>query len=255
MIIFPAIDLYEGKAVRLRKGDYREMTVYSEHPEEILSDFLEKGATHVHLVDLEGAKNGDTPNLETVLRLRDTADSLFIDGAPVRPFLEIGGGIRSMETAEKYLSAGMDRVILGTAAVKDEGFLKEAVAEFGEKTAVGADLKDGYVSVRGWTENSDLTAFRFFERMVKAGVRTVICTDVSKDGMMGGTNVGLYRELIREFPVDLVASGGVSSMEDIRNLKELGLYGAIIGKAYYTGAIDLKEAVEEAREAAEGETK
>ena len=254
MIIFPAIDLYEGKAVRLKKGDYREMTVYSEHPEEILADFLEKGATHVHLVDLEGAKSGDTPNLETVLRLRDTADSFFIDGAMSRPFLEIGGGIRSMETAEKYLSAGIDRVILGTAAVKDEGFLKEAVAEFGEKTAVGADLKDGYVSVRGWTENSDLTAFAFFERMVKAGVRTVICTDVSKDGMMGGTNVDLYRTLVREFLVDLVASGGVSSMEDVRNLKELGLYGAIIGKAYYTGAIDLKEAIEAAR-GTEGEAK
>ena len=246
MIIFPAIDLFEQKAVRLYKGDYRAMTVYSEHPEEILSDFLQKGASHVHLVDLEGAKSGDTPNLETVLTLREEADRFFreeTDGTGIRPFLEIGGGIRSMETAEKYLSAGIDRVILGTAAVTDTGFLREAVAEFGEKTAVGADLRDGYVSLRGWTENSDLDAFSFFERMVSEGVQTVICTDVSKDGAMQGTNRELYRELSARFPVDIVASGGVSSLDDVKALSSMRLYGAIIGKAYYTGAIDLREAV------------
>ncbi len=267
MIIFPAIDLFEQKAVRLFKGDYRRMTVYAEHPEEVVRDFVRLGASHAHLVDLEGAKSGQTPNFETFLKIREAADEalaailpdapapkheedpgivLTDPDAPKRFFLEIGGGIRSMETAEKYLSAGADRVILGTAAVTDEGFLKEAVAEFGTKTAVGADLKGGYVSVRGWTENAGLTAFQFFERLVRAGVSTVICTDISKDGAMQGTNVSLYRELTARFPLNLIASGGVSSLEDVRRLKAEGLYGAIIGKAYYTGAIDLSEAIREA---------
>ena len=237
MIIFPAIDLFEGKAVRLYKGDYSQMTVYSDHPEEIAKDFAACGATHAHLVDLEGAKTGETPNLETVLRIRESAGL----------FCEIGGGIRSMETAEKYLSAGLDRVILGTAAVEDEAFLRRAVEKYGERIAVGADIRDGYVAVRGWTEKSALTMEAFCEKMEAIGVRTLICTDISRDGAMRGTNREMYRELSEKLGLQITASGGVSSLADVESLRKMNLYGAIIGKAYYTGDIDLKKALEVAR--------
>lgn len=236
MLIFPAIDLFEGQAVRLYRGDYKEMTVYSAHPEEIAADFVRQGASHIHLVDLAGAKDGGTPNLETVLKIRKMADA----------FLEIGGGVRNMETVERYLNAGLDRVILGTAAVTDEVFLQEAVDRYGEKIAVGADLKDGFVAVKGWTEKSGYDAAAFFRKLKHMGVSTVICTDISRDGAMQGTNRELYRTLSERFDMRIVASGGVSSMEDIRALKALQLYGAIIGKAYYTGAIVLSEAIKEA---------
>jgi len=233
MLLFPAIDLYEGKAVRLYRGDYAQMTVYSEHPEEIALDFAACGATHAHLVDLEGARDGTTPNLETVLRIK-RASGLFC---------EIGGGIRSMETVCTYLSAGLDRVILGTAAVQDRAFLREAVAAYGEKIAVGVDVRDGYVAVKGWTESSSLGFMDFCREMEAEGVRTLICTDISRDGAMKGTNREMYRELSRTLRIQITASGGVSTMEDIESLKQMGLYGAIIGKAYYTGAIDLKKAI------------
>ena len=236
MLIFPAIDLYEGKAVRLLRGNYNDMTVYSCHPEEIAMDFVTQGASNIHLVDLAGARDGGTPNLDTVLKIRERTGS----------FCEIGGGIRTMETVDRYLDAGLDRVILGTAAVKDEAFLQRAVDKYGNRIAVGADLKDGFVAVKGWTESSDLDAFSFFARMQEMGVSTVICTDISKDGAMQGTNRELYRTLSEEFRVQITASGGVSSMDDVRALRDMGLYAAIIGKAYYTGAISLAEAVEEA---------
>ena len=235
MILFPAIDLYEGKAVRLYKGDYAQMTVYSEHPEEIALDFAAKGATHAHLVDLEGAKSGTTPNLDTVLKLKEAAGL----------FCEIGGGIRSMETVKTYLSAGLDRVILGTAAVEDPAFLRAAVDAYGEKIAVGVDVRDGFVAVKGWTEKSALGFMDFCRNMEKLGVRTLICTDISRDGAMRGTNRDLYRTLCGRLQVRITASGGISTLEDIRSLKAMGLYGAIIGKAYYTGDIDLKEAMDE----------
>ena len=237
MILFPAIDLFEGKAVRLYKGDYSRMTVYSDHPEEIAKDFAACGATHVHLVDLEGARSGGTPNLETVLKIRES----------VGLFCEIGGGIRSMETVERYLAAGLDRVILGTAAVADEGFLREAVKEFGGRIATGADLRDGMIAVKGWTEKSTVTAEAFFEKMEETGVETVICTDIARDGAMRGTNREMYRTLKDRFRVNITASGGVSSLEDVESLRAMDLYGAIIGKAYYTGDIDLKKAIEVAR--------
>ena len=237
MLIFPAIDLYEGKAVRLYKGDYAQMTVYSEHPEEVAEDFRAQGATHIHLVDLEGARSGKTPNLETALRLRETSGL----------FCEIGGGIRSMETAEKYLERGMDRVILGTAAAEDEDFLRAAVKHYGERIAVGVDIRDGMVAVRGWTEKSGLDFRSFCERMEGLGVRTLICTDISRDGAMRGTNRELYRELSGRLGVNITASGGVSTLEDVRELRRMNLYGAIIGKAYYTGEISLKEAIEVGR--------
>lgn len=234
MNIFPAIDLYDCKAVRLYKGDYNQMTVYSENPIEIARDFEKQGASFVHLVDLEGAKNGTTPNINTVKQIAQET-SLFT---------EIGGGIRSLETIEKYISIGVDRVILGTAAVENEELLKEAVAKYGDKIAVGVDIKDGMVAVKGWLEKSSYDAFSFCEKMQNTGVKTLICTDISKDGAMKGTNLDLYRQLSEKFEVDITASGGVSSIEDIKNLAEMKIYGAIIGKAYYIGAINLKEAIE-----------
>lgn len=233
MLIFPAIDLFEGKAVRLYKGDYDKMTVYSEHPEEIARDFELSGAKCIHIVDLEGAKSGETPNIDTVKKI--------VSGTSL--FTEIGGGIRSIDIIEKYLEAGVNRVILGTAAVTDNKFLEEAAEKYGEKVAVGVDIKDGMVAIKGWTEKSEYDAFEFCERLQGLGIGTVICTDISKDGAMRGTNLELYKRLSEEFSMNITASGGVSDLEDIKRLKELGLYGAIIGKAYYTGAIDLKEAV------------
>ena len=237
MNILPAIDLYQGKAVRLYKGDYAQMTVYSDHPEEVARDFQNQGAGYMHLVDLEGAKVGTPANLPTIRRILEATEL----------FTEVGGGIRSMETVEAYLSAGVDRVILGTAAVTDEGFLKAAISRYGEKIAVGVDLKDGFVAIRGWTEKSELTAETFLTRMEVLGVSAVICTDISRDGAMQGANRDLYRQLSRKFSVKLIASGGVSTLEDIRRLREMGLYGAIVGKAYYLGAIDLREAIEVAK--------
>ncbi len=238
MNLFPAIDLYGGKAVRLYKGDYNEMTVYSDDPVSVAKDFEAKGAKFIHLVDLEGAKTGETPNLNTVQKIvRET-----------NLFAEIGGGIRSMEVIEKYLAAGVSRVILGTAAVKNEAFLRKAVAKYGKAVAVGVDIRDGYVAIHGWTENSALYYTDFMQKIIEIGVETVIVTDISRDGAMKGTNRSLYAELSEKFPnINVIASGGVSSLNDIQALADMKLYGAIIGKAYYTGAIDLAEAVEVAR--------
>ena len=237
MLIFPAIDLYEKQAVRLFKGDYNRKTVYSNDPVSVARDFKKSGASHIHLVDLEGAKTGETPNFDVVCAIKRETGL----------FCEIGGGIRSIEVVEKYISAGLDRVILGTAAVTNEGFVQEAVEKYGEKIAVGIDIKDGFAAIKGWTESSGIDAFEFCERMEKIGVRTLICTDISKDGAMVGTNRELYKKLSEKFSVDIVASGGVSSINDVKALRKLGIYGAIIGKAYYTKAIDLGEAIEVAK--------
>lgn len=233
MILFPAIDIVGGKAVRLYKGDYAQMTVYSDNPAEIALDFKACGATHIHIVDLEGARDGGTPNLDTVLEIKRQA----------RLFCEVGGGIRSMEVVDRYLDLGIDRVILGTAAIENEAFLSDAVKKYGERIAVGADIRDGFIAVKGWVERSAVTADEFFENMQNLGVKTIICTDISRDGAMQGTNLNLYRILGRRYNVDITASGGVSSMADILALREMDMYGAVIGKAYYTGAVDLREAV------------
>lgn len=234
MKIFPAIDLYEGKAVRLLKGDYNALTVYSENPIEIAKDFESQGATELHTVDLEGARDGGTPNIDII--------KSFVENTSLN--VEVGGGIRSMDTVKAYLDAGVRRVILGTAAVTDEAFLKEAVDTYGDKIAVGADIKDGVVAIKGWVEKSEYTTFDFFEKMQKIGVSTVICTDISKDGAMQGTNRQLYKELSERFNVNIIASGGVSSLDDVKALNEMKLFGAIIGKAYYTGAIKISDALE-----------
>lgn len=237
MLIFPAIDLFEGKAVRLFKGDYAQMTVYNENPLEVARDFEKCGATHIHMVDLEGAKSGTTPNLDVVCGIKQNT-SLFC---------EIGGGIRSMDTIDRYINSGIDRVILGTAAVTEEGFVEAAVKKYGEKIAVGIDIKDGFVAIKGWTEKSNLDAMAFCKRMQDIGVKTVICTDISKDGAMQGTNHSLYNEMSEKFDLQIIASGGVSSIEDVKKLAEKDLYGAIIGKAYYTGDINLSQAIEVAK--------
>ena len=237
MNIFPAIDLYGGKAVRLYKGDYAQMTVYNDDPTAVAKDFQAAGANCLHLVDLEGAKTGIPANTATVRALAEVFEG----------FIELGGGIRSLQTIEAYLEAGVDRVILGTAAVTDPDFLKAALARWGEKIAVGVDIKDGFVAIKGWTQTSSVTAEDFFSQMEALGVKTIICTDISRDGAMQGTNRELYKQLSRKFSIDLIASGGVSSLDDIAALREMELYGAIIGKAYYIGAIDLKTAIEVAK--------
>lgn len=237
MLIYPAIDIYGGEAVRLYKGDYAQKTVYSTDPAQVAADFVRAGAGRIHLVDLEGAKTGGTPNFDVITRIKRTSGL----------FCEVGGGIRDMETVKRYTDSGIDRVILGTAAVSSEGFVEEAVAAYGEKIAVGIDIKDGCVAIKGWTESSGIDAFAFCEKMERIGVKTMICTDISKDGAMQGTNRELYKELSGRFSIALIASGGVSSMEDIRALRAMNIHGAIIGKAYYTKAIDLRQAIEEAK--------
>ncbi len=238
MNLFPAIDLIDGKAVRLIRGDYNQMTVYSDDPVSVAKGFAACGAEYLHVVDLEGARDGNTPNLDTVKRL--IAES----GLKV----EIGGGIRSMETIKTYIDAGAYRVIIGTAAVTDPEFLDAALTAYGDKIAVGVDIKDGMVAIKGWREVSALDCFSFCETLTKKGVSCVICTDISKDGLLSGTNLTLYAELEKRFPINFTASGGVTSVEDVKKLSEMGLYGAILGKALYTGTIDLKEAIAASRE-------
>lgn len=237
MKIFPAIDILSGKAVRLYKGDYERVTVYSDDPAKVAAAFRAEGAEYMHLVDLDGARSGDTPNLDTIKRIVENTDL----------FVEVGGGIRSLEVIDKYLSAGVGRVILGTAAVTNRELLLSALEKYGDKIAVGVDLKGGEVAIKGWTEGSGLDGFAFIKELESLGVCTVICTDVSKDGAMMGTNHELYERLKRECGINIIASGGVSSINDVKRLAGLGVYGAIIGKAYYTGAISLKEAIEVSR--------
>ena len=234
MVLFPAIDILSGKAVRLYKGDYNAVTVYSERPWEFAEDFVDKGCSAIHIVDLDGAKSGETVNIDTVKRI----------AAVKGLYSEIGGGIRNMETVSRYLEAGVDRVILGTAALKDPWFLKNALKEYGDRIAVGVDLKDGKVAVKGWIETSNKDGIEFLKELEDLGVEGVIVTDISRDGAMKGTNLDLYGRIKEEVSLKVTASGGVSTIEDILALKSMGLYGAIIGKAYYTGAIKLKEALE-----------
>lgn len=233
MLIYPAIDIFEGQAVRLYKGDYAQLTVYGE-PADVAANFKEAGAACIHLVDLEGAKSGETPNFEVVCAIKQQTGL----------FCEVGGGIRSMAVIDRYLSAGIDRVILGTAAVTQAGFVRGAVQRYGDKIAVGIDSKDGFVAINGWTEKSAHNAFDFCKEMQDLGVKTLICTDISKDGAMQGANHALYERLSQELDMQIIASGGVSSLDDVRRLAALHIHGAIIGKAYYTGAIDLKTAIE-----------
>ena len=237
MLILPAIDLYEKKAVRLHKGDYAQMTVYNDHPLAVAEDFAAAGAQWIHIVDLEGARDGTTPNAAVVTQIV----------AKTGLHVELGGGIRSLDTARRYLDAGVSRIILGTAALTQPEFLAQALRSFGERVAVGVDCRDGLVAIRGWTQTSAVTCEDFCQQLQDLGVRTVICPDISKDGAMQGANRVLYQKLTKQFSIQFIASGGVSTLDDIRALSQMGLYGAIIGKAYYTGAIDLKKAQEAAQ--------
>ena len=237
MKIFPAIDLYDKCAVRLLHGDYQKMTVYSNNPIEIARKFEAAGAECIHIVDLEGAKLGTTPNIDVIAQI--------VNGTSL--FCEVGGGIRDIETVEKYIEIGVDRVIIGTAAVTDRAFLTEAIRRFGDKIAVGADFRDGYIAIKGWIDISEYTLDKFLCEMDALSVDNVIITDISKDGAMKGTNLELYRELSKKYTLKITASGGVSSISDVAALKAADVYGAIIGKAYYVGAIDLAEAIEVAK--------
>lgn len=245
MKIFPAIDLRGGKVVRLLKGDYDQMTVFGDDPLAAAKKFAAAGAEFLHVVDLDGAKDGDNPNFDVVRALA------LESGLKV----EIGGGIRSEETIKRYLDAGVWRVILGTIAVKDPDFTADMIRKYGGRVAVGVDIDGRNAAIHGWTEVSEITVDQIFARLAADGVSCVICTDISKDGAMEGTNRQLYRELSEKYPVDIVASGGVSSMEDVAALADMGVYGAIIGKALYTGDIDLAEAIKAAEAVREGETR
>ena len=237
MLIFPAIDLFQGQAVRLFQGDYKKMTVYDTEPLNTAKKFEVYGADWLHIVDLEGAKTGEALNLGTIIKI--------ISSCKLK--CEVGGGVRNMKIIERYINSGVERVILGTAAVTEKNFVEDAVKNFGEKIAVGVDIKNNNIAIKGWQENSKLEATNFCERMQNIGVKTIICTDISKDGAMKGTNISLYKTLTEKLKIDIIASGGVSSLDDVKNLAELNLYGAIIGKAYYTGAINIKEAIEAAK--------
>lgn len=238
MNIIPAIDLIDGKAVRLQKGDYNKVTVYSEYPEKVAKYFYDCGARYLHVVDLDGAKSGKADNFEVIKNIVN-ASGLSV---------EVGGGIRNMDMVDTYVKAGVDRIILGTAAITDPEFLRAAVEKYGDKITVGVDIKDGMVAIKGWTEVSAVSCEDFCRQLEALGVSSVICTDISKDGMMSGTNLELYRNLNSNFSINFIASGGVSTLEDIKALKTMNLFGAIVGKAIYTGAIDLKEAIEAAGE-------
>ena len=237
MIIFPAIDLFKGQAVRLLRGDYNDMTIYDSEPVNVARKFQEAGAKWIHVVDLEGAKTGEAVNFQTVLKI--------ISACGLN--CEVGGGVRDLKIIERYINSGVARVILGTAAVTQKNFVEEAVKNFGDKIAVGVDIKSGRVAIKGWQENSELEAFSFCQAMQAAGVSTIICTDISRDGAMKGTNISLYKTLTEKLKINITASGGVSSLDDVKALAKLNLYGAIIGKAYYTGAINLSKAIEAAK--------
>jgi len=234
MIIYPAIDLYEGKVVRLKRGDYAQKTVYSDDPVSVALGFKEAGATALHIVDLEGALNGKPANTDIIKQI--TMETGL--------FIQVGGGIRTPKTIEDYIKAGVKRLILGTAVVSKPELMREMVSNFSEAVAVSVDIKDGFAAVKGWTELSDQDAIDFCGRAEELGVRTLICTDISKDGMQSGTNIELYKTLRQKLTLTLIASGGVTSINEIKTLSEIGMDGAILGKALYTGHIDLKKALQ-----------
>lgn len=235
MLIYPAMDLCSGKVVRLRKGNYDDMTVFSSDPLEIARTIAEV-SDRIHIVDLDGARDLGAVHLDMIARIKKETGL----------FCQVGGGIRSEDMISRYIDSGIDRVILGTAAVTDPKLLDRALERWGEAIAVGVDIRDGFAAIRGWKQTSSLKAPGFCRDLHNRGVSNIICTDISRDGMLGGTNRELYRKLSGITGLDITASGGVSGIEDIRELKALGLYGAIIGRAWYERRIDLAEAIREA---------
>ena len=231
MQIFPATDILGGKVVRLTKGDYNEVKVYADSPAEMALEFMKSGATNLHMVDLDGAKFGSPVNFDAIREAAQIKDL----------FIEVGGGIRDMKRIEDYLSLGVKRVILGTAAIKNYPFVEEAVKEYGDAIAVGVDAKDGLVAINGWQETTTVNSVDFCKKLRDTGVKTVIYTDISKDGMLSGTNLEIYKELSKIEGLDIVASGGITFIDEIRTLKDMDIYGAIVGKAVYEGKLDLAE--------------
>lgn len=236
MQIFPATDILGGKVVRLTKGDYANVKVYADSPAEMAKEFMKAGATNLHMVDLDGAKDGAPVNFEAIREAAKIKDL----------FIEVGGGIRDMKRIEDYLSLGVKRVILGTAAVRNYPFVEEAVKEYGSAIAVGVDAKDGLVAVNGWLETTTVNSVEFCKKLHDTGVSTVIYTDISKDGMLSGTNLEIYKELSKIKGLDIVASGGITFIDEIRTLSDMGIYGAIVGKAVYEGKLDLAEVLKAA---------
>lgn len=237
MELFPAIDIRGAKVVRLTKGDYDVMKVYRDNPKEVAEEFLKAGANNLHVVDLDGARDGSLANFESIKALASTKGL----------FIEVGGGIRNMERIEAYLKLGVGRVILGTAAVKNYPFVEQAVKEFGDAVAVGVDAKDGMVAVSGWEEVTATDSLDFCKRLRDTGVKTVIYTDISKDGAMSGTNLEIYKSLSEIKGLDIVASGGITYENEIETLRDMGTYGAILGKALYEGKLDLSRALKIAK--------
>ena len=234
MQLYPAIDMKNGQCVRLRQGAFKDITIYSDAPEKVAAHWQETGASFLHLVDLDGALAGYSVNEEVIRRIADTVS------IPI----EIGGGIRSKEAVERMLDLGVRRVIIGTKAAEHPEFLRDMVRTFGEEAIVaGVDAKDGMVAVEGWEKVSSLTASDLCLTMKEYGVRHIVYTDISRDGMLSGPNVEATRKLTEETGLDIIASGGVSCMEDLKCLHEAGIRGAIIGKALYENRIDLAEAV------------
>jgi phosphoribosylformimino-5-aminoimidazole carboxamide ribotide isomerase len=234
MIIFPAIDLRNGNAVRLIQGDYNKETVYSDSPEETAKQWESKGAEYLHIVDLDGAKTGESKNEAFIKTIADKA------AIPI----QVGGGIRSIETVEKYISAGVSRTIIGTAAITNPDFLKEAIQKYGDKIAVSIDARNGYVATEGWTKNSETKAIDLVKELEKIGLKTIVYTDILKDGMLKGPNFEELQAVNEATSMDVIASGGVSSKEDIARLKSMNIYGAIVGKALYDGTVELENLLE-----------
>lgn len=234
MRLYPAIDLKDGKCVRLVQGDYNAVTVFGDTPSEMAKRWEKEGGSYIHLVDLDGAKEGRSINEAAIKSIIEAVD------IPV----ELGGGIRTLSQIEEKLALGVDRIILGSAAVRDKALVKKAIDRFGsDKIVVGVDAKEGRVAIEGWLEVTDISAVDFCLALKKLGVKTIIYTDIAKDGMMQGPNVEETKRLVEATGLRIVASGGVATLEDLQAVEEAGVEGAIIGKALYLGAIDLKEAV------------
>lgn len=233
MQIYPAIDIIDGKAVRLSQGSFDNVTVFNDNPADAAKDWVDAGATYIHIVDLDGARYGKTFVIDIIKDIKSKYDIK----------IEIGGGVRTMEDIDDRIEAGASRVIIGTAAVKNPELVKKAVEKYGDKIAIGVDAKNGMVAIAGWEEVSDITAVDLCLKMKDYGVNTVIYTDISKDGMMCGPNIESTKDLIEKTGMDIIASGGVSKMEDIENVNNINAAGVIIGKALYNGALNLKEVV------------
>ena len=233
MIVLPAIDLRGAKAVRLLRGEYDNMTVYGENPVAVASSFAEKGASNLHVVDLDGALSGNTDNMEMIKKII----------SETKMSVEVGGGIRDEERIYRYLEMGAERVILGTVAAENPAFAEDMVKKYGAHIAVGADVKNGEIATHGWTKTTGTDIYTFMKMMENMGVSTVICTDVSRDGALMGTNMALYKELSEKYGIGIIASGGITTIDEVYELAKMNVFGAILGKAIYNGNIDLAEAV------------